>query len=86
MDKSIVIHSNMDQGQFFRSTDHCQGVRSPESYPDGYGACTFSFPHHVEPRPILPDGIVASEDDVIAVYFADSVEIPNPDPKYQPKG
>lgn len=87
-DKSIVIHSNYETGRFFRSTDHCQGVRSPSTYPDGFGPCTFHLPHYVTPRPILPSGLVETEADMIAIYFSDCdvVEIPNPDPKYQPKG
>lgn len=83
MRHTVIIHSNSNTGEYFFSTDHCQGVRARETYPDGFVAATIALPHSVVPRPSLPSGWVETVEDVIKVYHPDDREIPNPDPRYQ---
>jgi len=84
--ESVIIHSNMSRGEYFFSTDHCQGVYAKETYPkeEGWVPTTFHLPQTVVPRESLPSGLVETAADVITIFFSDSREIPNPDPKYQP--
>ncbi len=74
--KITVLYSYLTDKYFF-STDHCQKTRSD------FIPITYSVPHTVQPRPSLPNGIVKSKKDVIAVYYSAKKEIPNPDPDYQ---
>ena len=82
--RTIVIHSSIGRGEYFFSTDHCQGVRT-KTYPAGFVPITFTLPHAVVARPTCPSGWVETVSDVVAVYFPDSKEIPNPEPSYQPE-
>lgn len=82
--KTVIIHSSRSLGRYFRSTNHMQRIESYEKYPAGYVPVTFSLPHRVVPRTTLPTGVVETEQDLITIYFADAIEIPNPDPKFQP--
>ena len=87
---SIIIHSklhDMKREEYFFSTDHCQGVkgRSEGTYPEGFVPCTFTLPMSVVPRPSLLSGRVETVADLINIFFSDAKEIPNPDPRYQPK-
>jgi len=77
----ITTISNLSLGQFFFTTDHCQkhGL-GPDWVP-----CTATLPMHVVPRLCVPDGIVRTKEDYMKVFYLDSVEIPNPDPTFDPE-
>jgi hypothetical protein len=86
MRRAVIIHSSMDRGEYFFSTDHCQGVRARDNYPhdQGFVPTTFHLPLKVVARPSLPSGMVESVEDVITIFHSRDREIPNPDSKYQP--
>jgi hypothetical protein len=79
---NVIIHSR--RGEYFFSTDHCQGARGLSSYPKGFVPTTFYLPHHVVPRPTCPSGWVETQEDVVKVYHEGDREIPNPEPRFQP--
>lgn len=83
----VCVHVNDSSKEYFFSTDHCQGVRVGALYPEGKGwvPCTHPIPQHVAPRDTLPSGVIETVADLITVYYSDAKEIPNPDPRYQPK-
>lgn len=88
--KKVIIHSRMcgeHEEEYFFSTDHCQGIkgRGEGTYPEGFGPTTFYLPQTVVPRPSLPSGCVETVEDVIKIFFSGAREIPNPDPRYQPR-
>ena len=74
----IIVKESWKDGKHFFTTDHCQ-----EGY-DDYTPTTFNIPMNVTPRPSLPSGEVKTKQDIITIFLDDSVEIPNPDPNYQP--
>ncbi len=75
----VILHSNLERGEYFFSTDHCQ----PKT-PAGFVPITTTLPHRVTPRPALPSGVVATIEEMVLIYHDDQKEIPNPDPRYQP--
>lgn len=82
--RRIILHTNNDRKEYFFSLDHCQAIKAPATYPQGGGwvPTTFYLPMNVLSRPSLPSGIVATREDLIAVFYFDGVEIPNPDPRF----
>lgn len=78
MKNQIVVISN-DNNYFF-SKNHCQnhGLGSE------YVPCTHYIPRNVAPRESVPDGIVKNVKDLVAVFYYDMEEIPNPDTSMQP--
>lgn len=80
----VIIHASSERKEYFFSTDHCQGVHAPASYPTGFTPISFYLPQRVVPRPSLPSGLVETVKDVITIFFSDGAEIPNPDASFQP--
>lgn len=78
MKQQIVVISNWDTKTFFLSKDHCQTHNL-----DGYVPCTHYIPTIVVPRESVPDGVVKGLTDLVAVFYHDMKEIPNPDPNMQ---
>lgn len=72
---------------FFFSTDHLQRFESAtgKQIEKEYVPCSGTLPMHVVPRPSLPDGIVDTIEKYLMIFHKDETEIPNPDPKFQPK-
>lgn len=86
MHRSVIIMSNMDRGEYFFSTDHCQRIHAPETFPSGsWVPTTFYLPQGCVPRPSLPTGLIDSRADIVTIFHQGDREIPNPDPRYQPK-
>lgn len=80
MKKQIVVISNVDSGEYFFSTDHCQN----HGLGNKFVPCTHYIPSCVVPRDSVPDGIVKNVSDLVAVFYYDMIEIPNPDSNKQP--
>jgi len=81
MRKSIVVISNLDNMTYFFSTNHCQEHGLGECFVP----CSHAVPMYVEPRPCVPNGVVRNVTDLVAVFYDDMQEIPNPDTNFQPK-
>lgn len=79
----VTIHSSLNRKEYFFSTDHCQQVHAPETYPKGFVATSFYLPMTVVPRASLPSGIVQTVKDVITIFHSGDKEIPNPEKKYK---
>jgi len=81
-----TIFSSSELHQFFFSTDHIQRYRSPigGQIDESFVPCSGSLPIYVVPRPSLPNGLVDTLDKYIQIFHDDEIEIPNPDPNYQP--
>lgn len=80
MRESIVVISNMEENTYFFSKDHCQN----HGLGDSFVPCTHYIPSSVVPRESLPDGIIKNVTDLVAVFYYDMKEIPNPDPNMKP--
>ncbi len=80
MKKQIVVISNMDDNTYFFSTNHCQD----HGLGINFVPCTHYLPSRVEPRESVPDGIIKNVKDLVAVFYYDMREIPNPDSSMQP--
>ena len=72
----VVIQSSMKTNTFFVALEHCC-IRAmyEDLKPDDYIPCSIQIPHNATPRPALPNGVVASSDDVIAVYYSEMARI-----------
>lgn len=81
----IIIHTTPSGDKYFFSTDHCQEPRSKKTYPKDFVPCTAYLPMSVVARPSLPSGRIETLDEYLMIFFPDGQEIPNPDPKFQPK-
>ena len=79
--KTIVVIASHDERKYFFSKDHCQNHGLNETYVP----VTHYFPSEVVPRKELPTGHVNNVKDIVSVFYNDMVEIPNPDPKFQPR-
>jgi len=79
MKKQIIVISNMDNMTYFFSTNHCQN----HGLGDNYVPCTHYIPSRVEPRESVPNGIINNVNDLVAVFYDDMKEIPNPDSKFK---
>lgn len=79
--KTIVVIANHDEGKYFFSTNHCQNHGLSEKYVP----VTHYFPREVAPRKELPTGKVDNVKDIVLVFYNDMVEIPNPNPEFQPR-
>lgn len=75
----ITFISNYEKGVYFFSTDHSQD----HGLGDDFIPCSRCFPFYVVPRESVPDGIVDTLEKFKSLY-KELVEIPNPDPRYQP--
>lgn len=82
----VIIHSSYSRGEYFFSTDHCQRIHAPETFPPGedWVPTTFYLPQGVVPRPSLPEGVIRTQADVVTIHHQGDREIPNPDPRFQP--
>jgi len=80
MKNQVVVISNMDDNTYFFSKDHCQN----HGLGKNYVPCTHYLPSQVTPRESVPDGIVKNVKDLVAVFYYDAIEIPNPDVNMQP--
>ncbi len=78
--KQIVVIGNLDTMEYFFSKDHCQDHGMGKSWVP----CTHYVPTCVAARPSVPDGIVKNINDIVAVFYDDMKEIPNPDSNMQP--
>jgi hypothetical protein len=80
MKDQIIVISNMDDNTYFFSKNHCQN----HGLGDKFVPCTHYIPSYVAPRKSVPDGIVKNVSDLVAVFYDDMEEIPNPDKEMQP--
>jgi len=80
LQQRVTIHSSLDRGEFFFSTDHCQ-----EHGLEGFVPGTAYLPFDIVPRPALPSGVVATVQELVMIFHSNQKEIPNPDPSYQPR-
>lgn len=80
MRQSIIVISNLENNTYFFSTDHCQ----KHNLGNNFVPCTHGVPSYVVPRESLPDGMIKNVKDLVAVFYDDMQEIPNPDPSFQP--
>lgn len=78
MKKQVVVIS--DEKTYFFSKDHCQN----HGLGDNYVPCTHFIPSKVKPRESVPDGVIKDVKDLVAVFYHDMKEIPNPDTNMQP--
>ena len=78
---NITVIASYDARRYFFSTDHYQ----KHGLDDTYVPVTYTLPIHVLPRPSLPTGIITNVDELKLVFYDEMVEIPNPNPDYQPK-
>lgn len=83
----VVVHTNVNTGDYFFSTDHCQKTHAPQTYPteSGWVPTTYYLPQGCVPRPSLPEGVIRTQADVVTIFHHGDREIPNPDPRYQPR-
>lgn len=84
MREYIITISNVNTGEFFFTTDHCQ----PHQLGSEWVSCTYGpLPGHVVARESLPSGLVENKEDYKKVFvgmdWCPAVEIPNPNPLYQ---
>lgn len=77
--EKIVVISNEEF--YFFSTDHCQKHKLGSDYVP----VTHYLPSYVVARESVPDGIVKTKEDVVAVFYHKLKEIPNPDSNFKPK-
>ena len=78
--QTIVTISNLGDNTFFFSKDHCQ----EHGLGNEYVPCTHYIPSMVTPRESVPDGVIKNVKDLVAVFYYDMIEIPNPNPNMQP--
>lgn len=76
---SIITISNVNTGEYFFTTDHCQNHNLG---PD-WVSTTSTIPMEVVARECLPDGIIRNKEDYKKIFHAEGKEIPNPDPNFQ---
>ncbi len=84
----VTMFHNMDTKEYFFSTSHTQRYRSASPLskkwvPISFDAPSSERPHHVAPRPGIPDGLVTTKEQYLAVFHRNDKEIPNPDPSFQ---
>lgn len=80
MKNQVVVISNMNNNTYFFSTDHCQN----HGLGSNYVSTTHYLPSQVKPRESVPDGIINDVKDLVAVFYHDMKEIPNPDSNMRP--
>lgn len=80
MKNQVVVIANMDDNTYFFSKDHCQN----HGLGGNFVPCTHYLPSQVEPRESVPNGIVKNVKDLVAVFYYDMQEIPNPNVNMQP--
>lgn len=80
MKKQVIVISNMYDNTYFFSKDHCQN----HGLGINFVPCTHFLPSHVSPSESVPDGIVKNVKELVAVFYDDMQEIPNPDINMQP--
>ena len=69
---TLIVISNMEEGLFFFSDDHCFGV---DVLPENWVHCTVTFPLSVKARAGLEDGIVDTIEKYIFVFQRDDRQI-----------
>lgn len=70
----------MTDNTYFFTKNHCQN----HGLGDDFVPCTYYLPMEVTPRESVPDGIVRNVKDLVAVFYFDMNEIPNPDSNMMP--
>jgi hypothetical protein len=87
MFREITEISNVETGEWFFSTDHCQTVKDKTiSYSESLVPCSIFLPFHITPREGFESGIINSYDEYRK--FLESCghkEIRNPNPLFQPE-
>lgn len=76
---TIITISSEEHNNYFFTNDHCQR----HGLDNTYVPCTYYLPMYVVPRESVPDGIVDTKEKLVAVFYKDKVEIPNPEIQQQ---
>lgn len=84
MKRHVIIHSDFRRKEYFFSTDHCQEIHAPETYPkgDGWVPVSYWLPMHVEPQKGLESGIIQTIQELVKIVHPEDREIPNPDSRF----
>jgi len=77
----FTVFSNLRDGTYFFSTSHHQPIEDGHA---GFVPSTGGLPMSVVPRESVPDGVVRTIDEYIAVFHGDKTEIANPEHAFQP--
>ncbi len=77
---NLLIYIDSATGVFFFSSCWEQ-----PGIPEGFKTMPLSIPMVVDPCDEVPDGIIASTNEVVRYFLEDLREIPNPNPEHQPK-
>lgn len=77
--ETIITINNVDTGEYFFTTDHCQ----PHNLGKQWVPVTTRLPMTVVPRRTCPDGIVGDRETYVKVFHASGREIRNPESNFQ---
>ena len=80
---TVITFSNHEKGEFFFSTDHCQGVMDDSTIDSSWVPVTARLPVHITPRPGFECGIVRTIDGNIEIFYSDMKLIANPDERFR---
>lgn len=76
---TIIIHQNVNTGEYYFSIDHCQPNINKDFVP-----ITFYLPYHIKSRPGFESGIINNKQDMKRfLELNGDKEILNPIPEYQ---
>lgn len=77
----FTVFCNRKDGTYFFSTSHMQPLGDDHA---GFTPSTGGLPLSVVPRASIPDGVIRTVDEYLALFHGDKKEIRNPNPSFQP--
>lgn len=77
----FTVFSSRKDGTYFFSTSHCQPLGDGHA---DFVPSTGGLPMSAVPRAAIPEGVIRTIEEYIAVFHSDKKEIRNPDPSFQP--
>ena len=75
----MTVFCNVHTKEFFFSTSSF--LQEPPL--EEWVPVTFRLPYHVVARPKVPDGLITTKEQYVAIFHDGGKEIPNPDPSFQ---
>jgi hypothetical protein len=80
---NVITFSNRERGEFFFSTDHCQGAKEDTILDNNWVPVTQRLPINIVPRPGFENGVIRTIDGLVAIFFSDMTLIANPDERFR---
>lgn len=79
----IITTENVNTGEWFYTTDHCQHLENDPNSTEWVSCAYGPLPGHCEPRKGLENGLITNKTDYELVFHEGIAPIANPNPNYQ---